>query len=117
MKQSQAIEPVVFHAMHAPGKRATKDDVVQIGMVAGLDSASFWRDEELWLEKVRKEHFDAVDRWRVFGTPTLVFDDSSSMYLKLTDLPSENDVELWNSVTTIGRSFPEVSELKRTSAR
>ncbi|MDQ3771553.1 MAG: DsbA family protein [Actinomycetota bacterium] len=105
----------VFDAMHAREERATRDDVIHIATAVGLDADSFWADETLWLAEVRNEHMEAVQRHGVFGTPTLVFDDDASMYLKLTDLPSENDIDLWDSVTTIVRSFPEVAELKRPS--
>lgn len=106
----------IFDAMHAREERATRDDVVAIATAAGLDTDSFWRNEALWLDKVRDGHMAAVNRLGVFGTPTLVFDDQASIYLKLTQLPSESDVDLWKSVTTIARSFPEVVELKRPSA-
>lgn len=106
----------VFHAMHAREERATRDDVVRLATAAGLGGDSFWRNEALWLGKVRDEHTTAVQRWGVFGTPTLVFDDHASIYLRLTELPAKNDVALWDSITTIARSFPEVTELKRPSA-
>lgn len=106
----------VFDAMHAREERPTREDVLSIATAAGLDSDSFWRNETLWLGKVRDEHVAAVDRRGVFGTPTLVFDDHASIYLRLTDLPSKSDAALWNSVTTIARSFPEVAEIKRPPA-
>lgn len=105
----------IFDAMHAREERATRDDVVSIATQLGLDYDSFGSNEKLWLEKVRDEHMTAVNRRGVFGTPTLVLDDHASIYLKLTDLPSRSDIELWNSVTRIARS-PEVAELKRPSA-
>jgi DSBA-like thioredoxin domain len=106
----------VFDAMHGRDERATRDDVVSIATAAGLDSDSFWGNETLWLGKVREEHMTAVQRWGVFGTPTLVFDDRECIYLKLTALPTKSDLALWNSMATIARSFPEVAELKRPPA-
>ena len=106
----------VFHAMHAGDERPLRDDVLDIAARSGLDTDGFRRDETLWLGSVRESHEGAVVARGVFGTPTLVFDDNSALYLKLTELPpAANDRELWDSVSTLATSFPEVAELKRPS--
>jgi hypothetical protein len=102
-----------FRAMHEGGSRATKEDVARIAREAGLDLAAFHKEEALWLEQVKQEHFFGVGRWRVFGTPTLILDDKAAVYLKLEQLPGQSDRKLWDALWTISVSFPEVIELKR----
>ena len=102
-----------FEAMHAGEERPEEDEVLGLAAAAGLDIDEFRRDQAAWLATVRTSHLDAVERLGIFGTPTLVFDNDAAIYLKLQELPTGDDRKLWDSVTTIGRSFPEVIELKR----
>lgn len=103
----------IFDAMHEGDERPGRDIVVEIAARAGLDMDSFSRDETLWLGTVRASHEGAIARWGVFGTPTLVFDETDPMYLKLTELPTGSDRALWDSVVAITTAYPEVRELKR----
>ena len=106
----------VFRAMHKGEERPLRDDIVEIARRSGLDTDAFWHAEVLWLGSVRESHEDAVTARGIFGTPTLVFADNSALYLKLTELPpAANDRSLWDSVSTLASSFPEVAELKRPS--
>ena len=105
----------VFHAMHSGDERPNREQVMAIANSNGLDTESFWRDETLWLGAVRVSHEGAVARWGTFGTPTLIVRDAA-MYVKLAELPTGNDRELWDSVTTVTGAFPEVIELKRPVA-
>lgn len=102
-----------FRAMHESEPRATMDDVVRFATEAGMDLEAFRSQETSWLEKVRQKHFSAIERWRVFGTPTLVLDEKAAVYLKLEKLPDDSDRKLWDALWTISVSFPEVVELKR----
>ena len=106
----------IFNAMHAGDERPLRDDVVEIAARAGLDMELFWRDEALWLGSVRASHEGAVSARGVFGTPTLVFDDDSAVFLRLTELPpATEDRSQWDAVTTFATTLPEIAELKRPS--
>lgn len=102
----------VFPAMHEGDQRPGREDVERIAIEAGLDQDAFWRDESLWLGSVRESHEGAVARWGVFGTPTLIVDDSNAMYLKL-DEPIPEDEDLLASIVGLTRDFPQLVELKR----
>ena len=105
-----------FHAMHAGDMRPLRDDVLEIAARAGLDTQTFWRDETLWLGSVRASHEGAVSSRGVFGTPTLVFDDDSAVFLKLAELPpAAKDRSRWDAVTTFATKLPEIAELTRPS--
>ena len=107
-----------FNAMHAGDERPARDDVVEIAAHAGLDIEAFWRDETLWLGSVRDSHEGAVLARGVFGTPTLVFDDDSAVFLKLTELPpAAKDRSRWDAVTTFATRLPEIAELQRPSPK
>lgn len=106
----------IFRAMHETDERATEADVIRIARDSGLDIDSFRSNEVAWLEVVRQGHFGAIERWGVFGTPTLVLDGDSAVYLKLATLPDGGYRKLWDALTTITVSFPEVVELKRPRA-
>ena len=108
----------IFTAMHADDEHPLRDDVVEIATRAGLDLDLFWRDETLWLGSVRASHEGAVSARGVFGTPTLVFDDDSAIFLRLTELPpATEDRPRWDAVTTLATEFPEVVELKRPAPK
>lgn len=102
-----------FRAMHETGERPGRDDVLRIAATAGLDPDQVVGAETQWLGLVRKSHHGAISEHGVFGTPTLIFPDGSSVYLKLDALPDGDDGALWTSLSTIASDFPELAELKR----
>lgn len=102
-----------FRAMHSGEERPGADDIIRLAAEAGLDVDEFRNDQARWLAAVRASHVDGVERLGVFGTPTVVFDNDTAIYLKLQGLPTGDDHKLWDSLTAIGRSFPAVVELKR----
>lgn len=58
---------------------------------AGLDVARFETDRQDpgLLAEAGTSHLHAVERYQMFGTPTLVFPNHRAAYLKLTEPPSE----------------------------
>jgi 2-hydroxychromene-2-carboxylate isomerase len=105
----------VFQAMHESDQRPSKEEIIRIAAEVGLDQEAFWRDEASWLARVRDSHEQAVSGLGVFGTPTLVVDESHALYLKLEAVPRANDDVLLNAVLTVARDHLEVAELKRPS--
>jgi 2-hydroxychromene-2-carboxylate isomerase len=105
----------LFQAMHERDQRPSKEEIIRIAAEVGLDQDAFWRDEASWLARVRDSHEQAVSGLGVFGTPTLVVDESHALYLKLEAVPRANDNVLLNAVLTVARDHLEVAELKRPS--
>ena len=78
-----------FHVHHL--------DIRQPGVLEGfarearLDMARFESDrhDATLLSEVGCSHRDAVERYGVFGTPTLVFPNGRAAYTKLADAPQE----------------------------
>ena len=110
---AEAYRSEVFVAMHDGRERPGREEVLTIAAQAGLDIDHFFRKEASWMEAVRQSHVGAVERWGVFGTPTLVLDDAAAMYLKLTEVPPEGQLSLWEDITSIMLRAPQVAELKR----
>jgi predicted DsbA family dithiol-disulfide isomerase len=95
------------------------DDIKVIEQVAeesGLDLARFRRDLEDpgILVALARDHSHAVVTHGVFGTPTFVFPNGASAYIRLTEAPSGADaVRLFDSLMAIAAYEPRVLEIKR----
>ena len=67
------------------------------------------------LEEVRDEYAFGRETHGVFGTPTFVFPNGQSAYLKILPAPSsEEAVPLWEEFVTMVRDRPFLVEIKRT---
>ena len=85
---------------------------------AGLDMEQFDRDLEDYslLAEIGTDYEYAHDELGVFGTPTLVFPDGSSSYVKMyPPAPEEEAMDVWNLVTNFITERPYFAELKRPS--
>ena len=105
-------------ARHGPGKRAALNDeevVVGIAVETGLDETKFRKDmkDEALVRNVELDHTEAVERHGVFGTPTFVFDNGHSVYLKSFIPPEEESVTFFGHFLGMMRGMPFVGELKR----
>jgi hypothetical protein len=106
---------LVFEAMHGDGPRLTEPALLDLASEAGVDVEQFNQQRGHWLEAVAGEHHAATRRFDVFGTPTLVIDDRTAVFLKLAQTPPpEQDTELWTSLYTLACCQPELIEIKRT---
>jgi hypothetical protein len=103
-----------FGAFHQLERRATRDDLLHVAATAGLDPETFWLQRERWIASAADAHHEAVRRWGVFGTPTLLLEDSP-IYIRMTELPptASEATDLWDAVGNLTLRFPEVAELKR----
>jgi predicted DsbA family dithiol-disulfide isomerase len=97
------------------GLRSTLDEAARR---AGLDLTRFandLQDRSLLLE-VRDDYQHARSDHAVFGTPTFVFPNGSTAYLKLLPPPPPEDaVPLWLDFAQTVRDRPYVREIKRPS--
>jgi 2-hydroxychromene-2-carboxylate isomerase len=103
----------IFEAMHGGDERPSRDDIFRAAAEAGLDPEAFRSEESSWLSRVRDSHQRAVSAQGVFGTPTVVVDDSQALYLKLRSVPREDDGHLLSTILALTSEYPEVAELKR----
>jgi len=84
---------------------------------AGLDVARFRAELEQpgLLEEVGQSHQDAVDRYAVFGTPTLVFPNGCAVYLKLAPAPTGDEAaQVFALLREINEQHPAIQEIKLT---
>lgn len=105
----------LFVAMHSGDERPGRDELATLADRSGLDVVRFLEEEAFWIERVRQSHVGAIGRWGVFGTPTLVLGDAAPMYLKLVEVPTEDHLSKWRTITSIALDSPEIAELKRPS--
>lgn len=106
-------------ARHVDQKELTdKETIFETAREAGLDMAQFENDfDAATLESVAKDHEHGVSTYGVFGTPTLVFEDGKSGYLKMRPLPPDDElVDTWKQVKSVVAGRPEIGEIKRPVA-
>lgn len=95
------------------------DDIEVVEQVAedsGLQLGRFRRDiaDPNILEALERDHVHAVGRHGVFGTPTFVFPNGASAYIRLAEAPSGADaVHLFDNLLAIAADEPRVLEIKR----
>ena len=90
--------------------------VDQIADESGLELERFRRDlaDPTILEALARDHKYAVATHGVFGTPTFVFPNGASAYIRLAEAPSGADaLQLFDSLLAIAADEPRVLEIKR----
>ena len=105
-------------ARHGADERIplNEDDVlVQVAEDAGLNADQFRKDlnDRELLKIIARDHTEAVDEHGVFGTPTFVFENGNSAYLKSYIPPEEDSVEFFDNFVSLMRDRPYVGEVKR----
>lgn len=92
------------------------DVVEQVAEDVGLEVGRFRRDiaDPGILEALERDHVHAVGTYGVFGTPTFVFPNGASAYIRLAEAPSgAGAVHLFDSLLAIAADEPRVLEIKR----
>jgi 2-hydroxychromene-2-carboxylate isomerase len=122
MQGNQLFEPfhiLLFEAFHKEKKDTNNDTVLQeIAQKTRLDVNRFM--EDLKSKESRKlvgqDHSEAIDKYTVFGVPTLVFDESRPCFLKLGRLPDskEEHVRFFKEIKEVMLDRPYLLEIKRT---
>jgi len=90
--------------------------VEHVAAEAGLGIERFRRDvaDPSILDALARDHREAVTVHGVFGTPTLVFADGASAYVRLAESAAENGVlEVFDRVVTVAAAEPRILEIKR----
>jgi predicted DsbA family dithiol-disulfide isomerase len=114
-----------FDALHRPLLLARHRDrldldsldvVERVAADAGLDVLRFRRDiaDPGILDALARDHIQAVSEMGVFGTPTFVFPDGASAYVRLSEpLEGEGAVEVFDRLLSVAASEPRILEIKR----
>ena len=91
------------------------DAIADIAEQAGLDVARFRDDlkDRSLVQKVADDHAEATEQHGVFGTPTFVFDNGNSVYLKSFIPPKEDAAAFFEHFVGLMRNMPFVGEMKR----
>ncbi len=103
-------------ARHQEGKDLTdRETILGAARRAELDLDRFARDfDAATLDAIGRDHEEGVQRYGVFGTPTLVFGDGRAAYLKLRPLPPESEYRaVWQELRDIIEGRPYIQEIKR----
>lgn len=90
--------------------------VERLAVDAGLDLERFRSDasDPGILESLARDHQEGVRKHGVFGTPTLVFPDGASAYVRLAQTPEDLDAErMFDHLVTVAAGEPSILEIKR----
>ena len=88
---------------------------VQIAEECGLDGEKFksdMKDTEL-VDIIAKDHTEATEVHGAFGTPTFIFDNGQSAYLKTFIPPEEESVDAFKYFLGLFENRSYIGEVKR----
>ena len=107
----------LLSARHRDGRDLDERSVVdEVATEAGLDMARFHADLAApdILDGLARDHTEAVRVHGVFGTPTLVFEDGASAYVRLSKpLDGDSPDEVFDRVLQVAAGEPRILEIKR----
>jgi len=114
-----------FEELHMPllvARHRDRLDIDQLEVVervavdAGLGLERFRKDvsDPEILGSLARDHREAVSKHGVFGTPTLVFHDGASAYVRLAEAPEGPDAQrVFDHLVTVAAGEPSILEIKR----
>jgi predicted DsbA family dithiol-disulfide isomerase len=111
-----------FHMPMLVARHRDRLDIDQVEVVeriavdAGLDLDRFRRDiaDPDILEALARDHRQAVGELGVFGTPTFVFEDGASAYVRLSEPPDPADaLRVFDALVEVAAREPGILEIKR----
>jgi protein-disulfide isomerase-like protein with CxxC motif len=110
-----------FRAQHLEGRAVADHSVLlEIAQSSGLDLERFQQDltRADLRALVGREHEEAVERWGIFGVPTLVYPSGEAAFLKLA--PGEwealGDDGLFDQLMALFATRPYLLEVKKPEA-
>ena len=110
-----ALEQAVHEQLLELGDEAT---LISAAQQAGMDVKRFqddWHDPQL-AQAAQHSHMQAVERWNISGTPTLIFPNGNSFHLELSKIPLEADaLETFQAIEMLTITHPYISQLRRTN--
>ena len=114
-----------FESLHMPLLQARHRDrldldepsvVREVATAAGLDMDRFEADlaSPDILDRLRDDHTQAVGAEGIFGTPTFVFEDGASAYVRLArPVEGESPDVVFDRLLEVAASEPRILEIKR----
>jgi hypothetical protein len=64
----------------------------------------------------QRSHRRAVEQFKVFGTPTLVFSNGQALHLELAEIPPKDEaVAMFQSIVAMAVEHPYLAQFKRTT--
>ena len=109
--------PLLLHARHVDrSDLGDRELLKRLAAEAELDVARFERDldDRSTLDEIAESHTKAVEELGVFGTPTFVFENGASAFLKLIKPASPEEAnKAFDALMTIMESNLFVGEVKR----
>jgi predicted DsbA family dithiol-disulfide isomerase len=107
----------LLDARHVDRRDIDDREVVDdMAMKAGLDAERFTSDlaDPAILDKLAADHREAVTELGVFGTPTFVFHDGTSAYVRLSEpVGDDGALDVFDRVLSIAAGEPRILEIKR----
>lgn len=104
-------------ARHRDGLDTDQPEVVdEVAAGAGLDMDLFRHDiaDPAALEGLATDHSQAVTKHGVFGTPTFVFADGASAYVRLSEaVNGDGAVQVFDRLLAVAAAEPRILEIKR----
>ena len=102
---------------HGGARAPLNDESILVGLAekCGLDVDKFksdMRDEKL-VEIIATDHTEATEIHGAFGTPTFIFDNGQSAYLKTFIPPEEESVSAFEHFLGLFEKRPYIGEVKR----
>ena len=92
-----------------------EEPITEVAAKSGLDVGQLkedMRDPSL-LNEIARDHTEAVESHGVFGTPTFVFENGNSAYLKTFVPPEQDSVAFFEHFVALVSDRPYLGELKR----
>ena len=102
----------VFEAMQGEGRHLEEADLLSFAADAGVDVGRF--DRSLGITAVGAEHREAVARWGIYGTPTLIVDGAAA-FVRLKEVPGtpKDASALLDALHGIASSSADLAEIFR----
>lgn len=109
----------LFNQRHV-GKRnlGTQQILEETAVQSGLDLERFredlQRDDAFAI--LQRDHREAVEKYGIFGVPTIMFENEECAYLRIKiGEPPADPVAFWNEFVGITKDRPTILEIKRPS--
>ena len=105
----------ILHIKHVEREDIrTRDAVIAVGKTAGLDMSDFAAelDDPVTLQAIGEDHESALELG-IFGTPTFVFEDGTSAFLKMFTPPEDEAMGAFSDFMGIASDRKYFGELKR----
>ena len=90
--------------------------VERVAVESGLDLDRFRKDvaDPEIVHAIARDHQPAVKEHGIFGTPTLVFPNGASAYVRISEAASGSEaVRVFDRIVSVAGDEPRILEIKR----